>query len=70
MQLAAHERGIGSCIASMWEPERAKALLGIPAELSFDTAISFGRAAPEERDRPLRAGGRRSLEEVVREERW
>jgi nitroreductase len=70
MQLAAHERGIGSCIASMWEPDRAKRLLGVPPEMHFDTAISFGWPVPEERDRPPRSAGRRRLEEVVREERW
>jgi nitroreductase len=70
MQLAAHARGIGSCIASMWEPERARAILGIPAELQFDQAISFGWPTQEERDRPRRKGARRPLEELVREERW
>jgi nitroreductase len=30
LQLAAWELGIGSCIASMWEPEKAKAILGVP----------------------------------------
>jgi nitroreductase len=71
MQLAAHARGIGSCIASMWEPDRAKAILGIPADRAFDTAISFGwPAAADELERPPRKGGRRSLSEVVRFERW
>jgi nitroreductase len=42
MQLAAWDLGIGSCIASMWEPEKAKAILGVPQDLHFDVAISFG----------------------------
>jgi nitroreductase len=70
MQLAAHARGVGSCIASMWESDRAKAILGVPAELHFDTMISFGWPVPEELDRPPRKGGRRPLDEVVRWERW
>ena len=31
-QLAAWELGIGSCIASMWEPEKAKVILGVPRD--------------------------------------
>ncbi len=69
MQLAAWELGLGSCIASMWEPEKAKAILGIPPEMHFDTALSFGYPAPGE-DRPLKKGGRRSLAEIVRWEKW
>lgn len=71
MQLAAWEMGIGSCIASIYEPEKAKAVLGIPAEQFFDAAISFGYAAPDQR-RPdvVRGGGRKKLEEVVRWEKW
>jgi nitroreductase len=68
MQLAAWEHGVGSCIASFWEPDRAKAVLGVPAELSCDLAISFGY--PAEPPRPSRAGGRRSLADIVRYERW
>jgi nitroreductase len=71
LQLAARARGYGTCIASMWEPERAKAILGIPAELTFHTALSVGRPAPEElAPRPPKPGGRLPLEEVVRWERW
>ena len=71
MQLAAWEMGIGSCIGSMWEPDKAKAILGIPAELHFDTAISFGYPAPDQR-RPdvVRGSGRKPLEEVVRWKKW
>lgn len=69
MQLAAWDLGLGSCIASMWEPERARAILGVPAEHYFDTAISFGYPA-EQPARPARPGGRRPFDEVVRWERW
>src|SRR5712691_1111148 len=46
MQLASWELGIGSCIASMWEPEKAKAILSFPHDLHFDVAISFGYPLP------------------------
>ena len=66
MQLAAWDRGVASCIASMWEPERAKAILNIPADKQFDTAISFGYPAKA----PGKIRARRPLEEIVRRERW
>lgn len=69
MQLAAWELGLGSCIASMWAPEKAKAILGVPPEMSFETAISFGYPAAEG-DRPLKKGGRRPLAEIVHWGKW
>jgi nitroreductase len=69
LQLAAWEVGVSSCIASMWEPERAKAILGVPADHFFEVAISFGYSAEPPRPAP-RPGGRRSLADVVRWERW
>jgi nitroreductase len=70
MQLAAWELGIGSCIASMYEPERAKALLGVPADLHFDIALSFGYPDPSQQPPAPRPGGRKPLEEVVHWEKW
>jgi len=71
MQLAAWELGIGSCIASIYEPEKAKALLGIPEGYFFDVALSFGYplsgAAPPS---VMRKGGRRPFEDVVHWEKW
>lgn len=69
LQLAAWDLGVSSCIASMWEPERAKAILGVPDDHSFEVAISFGYAA----NPPVakgRSGGRRPLDDVVRWEHW
>ena len=66
MQLAAWDRGVASCLASMWEPDKAKAILGIPAEKQFDTAISFGYPAKT----PTRIRDRRPLQELVRWEKW
>jgi nitroreductase len=68
MMLAAWEQGVGSCIASMWEPEKAKAILAIPAEQHFTTALSLGYPAADWQ--PAKMGGRHPLEDVVRYERW
>jgi len=71
MQLAAWDLGIGSCIASMWEPEKAKAILGIPQELHFDIAISFGYPLPsQEPPQAPKPSGRKPFDEVVFWERW
>jgi nitroreductase len=66
MQLAAWDRGVASCIASMWEPDKARAILGVPAEKQFDTVISFGYPAK----RPGKIRERRPLDEIVRLEKW
>jgi nitroreductase len=71
MQLAAWEMGLGSCIATFHQPERARPVLGLPAGLVSHFALSFGYPAPGER-RPdvVRQGGRRPFDEVVHWERW
>lgn len=68
LQLAAHELGVGSCIAAIYDEAAGKALLGIPDEMSFYCAISFGYPSPDHK--PLTLGGRKPLEEVVRWEQW
>ncbi len=71
MQLAAWELGIASCLATIYQPERARELLGFPEDLHVRVALSFGYpldpqlliAAPHK-------GGRRPLDEVVHWEKW
>ncbi len=71
MQLAAWDLGIGSCIASMWEPEKAKAILGVPRDLHFDVAISFGYPLHSgEQPSAPKPNGRKPLDQVVFWERW
>jgi nitroreductase len=71
MQLAAWEMGIGSCLATIYEPEKARQLLGFPENLVLRVAISFGYPLEKEiLTRPPQKGGRRSLEEVVHWEKW
>jgi nitroreductase len=71
MQLAAWELGIGSCLATIYEPEKARQLLGFPEDLFIRIAISFGYPLKDDQiDSPPMKGGRRSFEEVVHWERW
>ncbi|MEP7190105.1 MAG: nitroreductase family protein, partial [Roseiflexaceae bacterium] len=68
LQLAAVEHGIGSCVTTLQNSAAAQAILGVPPELSCRWTITFGY--PAEAPAPLKAGGRRPLEEVVRYERY
>ena len=68
MQLAAWEDGVGSCIAAIYEPEKARQILGIPPEMSIMAALSFGFPSPEHK--PAKMGGRRPLDEITHWDRW
>jgi nitroreductase len=71
MQLAAWELGIGSCLASIYEPELARQILGFPPGWHLRIAISFGYPADEAKlTSAPKQGGRRSLEEVMHWDRW
>ncbi len=71
MQLAAWELGVGSCPASIYEAERARAILGFPAEWHLRIALSFGYAAEEEKlSAAPKKGGRKALDEVAHWEKW
>jgi nitroreductase len=68
MQLAAVEHGVGSCVTTLHDSAAARQTLGVPADLDCRWAITFGY--PAQAPAPLKAGGRRSLDEVVRYERY
>ena len=71
MQLAAWELGIGSCLATIYDPKAARDLLRFPAGLELHVALSFGYPAdPAALTAPPSAGGRRLLADVVQYERW
>jgi len=71
MQLAAWELGVGSCPATIYEPDQARQALGFPPELHLRFALSFGYPLEEERlDAPPKQGGRRSFDEVVHWDQW
>jgi nitroreductase len=71
MQLAAWELGIASCLASIYEEEKARLLLGFPDQLHIRFAISFGYAANQaDLTRPPQMNGRRPAVEVIHWEKW
>ena len=71
MQLAAWELGIGSCLATIYEYDQARALLRFPDEMHLRIAISFGYPLePEKLERPARKTGRRAFDEVIHWDRW
>lgn len=71
MQLAAWELGIGSVPASIYQPEKARQILGFPEDLHLRIALSFGYPLDEDKlTAPPQKGGRRSLDEVVHWDRW
>ena len=71
MVLVAWELGIGSVPATVYEHDLARRLLGYPADQHCEYLLSFGYPADaDELTNPPRAGGRRDLDEMVREERW
>lgn len=71
MQLAAWELGVASCIATIYEPEAARALLGFPDQWHLHAALSFGYPADSAvLAASPRPGGRRALDETLHYERW
>jgi nitroreductase len=71
MQLAAWELGVGSCPASIYEPEKARQILGFPAEWHLRVCLSFGYPQDENLlTAPPKKGGRQGLDEVVHWEKW
>ena len=71
MQLAAWELGIGSCLASIYEPDQARDLLGFPGDMILRFAISFGY--PQDMNiltQKPKIGGRRPLDEIVHWNKW
>jgi len=69
MQLAALEIGVGSCLGTIYQPERVREILGFPADMHAQFVISFGYPAPQQRQGAGKAG-RRTFDEVVHFDRW
>ncbi len=71
MQLAAWELGVGSCLASIYEMEKARQLLGFPEDLHLRIALSFGYPLDEAvLTAPPRKGGRQPFSDLVHWDHW
>jgi nitroreductase len=71
MQLAAWELGVGSCLASIYQGDKARQLLGFPDDLHIRIAISFGYPAEDGTlSKPPQKGGRKELSEFIHWEQW
>lgn len=71
MQLAAWEFGIGSCLATIYHPEKAREQFGFPEEWHIRIAIAFGYPiVGEAQPRPSRRKGRNTFDDVVHWEKW
>jgi nitroreductase len=71
MVLVAWSRGIGSVPATVYDETLCRRLLGYPTDWHCEYILNFGY--PAERrllDRPPRGGGRKSVAEIARWERW
>jgi nitroreductase len=69
MILAAADAGLGTCWIAAFDPAAAREVLGVPEEGEPMLFTPLGYPAPGETASP-RHGQRRSLEELVRHERW
>ena len=71
MMLVAWELGIGSVPATVYEQALVRGVLGYPADHHCEFILSFGYPADgTDLTRAPRAGGRRSLDDVLHRERW
>jgi len=71
MQLAAWERGIGSCPATIYEPNAARELLRFPPDLHVHVALAFGYPRDAgSLTRPPQSGGRKPFGENIHFETW
>lgn len=71
LQLAALSLGIGTCLATIYETDKARTLLGFPEDLHAHIAISFGYPTdPGLLSAPPQKGGRAPGEEIIHWEKW
>jgi nitroreductase len=71
MQLAAWEMGVGSCLATIYEPEQARQLLGFPPDMHLRIALSFGYPLDAALlSNPPKKGGRKGWDEVIHWDQW
>jgi nitroreductase len=71
MVLAAWALGVGSCPVTVYEQPLVHEILGLPVDAHCEYVLALGWPAdPEDLTRPPKAGGRKSLPDVMHDERW
>lgn len=71
MQLAAWDLGVGSCLATIYESDKARNLLGFPPEMHGRIALSFGYPSdPKLLTQPPHKGGRIPVAELIHLDKW
>jgi nitroreductase len=71
MVLVAWARGLGSVPATVYDHDLCREILGYPPDMHCEYILNIGHpAASETLQRPLRRGGRKSIDEVAFSERW
>lgn len=71
MQLMSWELGVGSCLATIYEPDAARDLLGFPENMHIRIAISFGFPQnPALLTNPPKSGGRLPTTEIIHQNEW
>jgi len=71
MQLAAWSLGVGSCLATIYQPDEARRLLGFPEDYHLHIALSFGYPQdPATLTDSPRPGGRQAFDDIVHYETW
>ncbi|QPC81003.1 nitroreductase family protein [Phototrophicus methaneseepsis] len=68
LQLAAWEKGIGSCPIAFQRPEQAKAVLQVPSGKAVHAGITFGY--PSTGFKPAKMGGRESVDAQTHWNTW
>ena len=69
MMLTAWEMGVCSVMATIYQPDQARDILGVPPEFTIPWCISFGYPAVPV-DRPPRKSGRLPADEVIHWDTW
>ena len=71
MQLAAWDLGVGSCLASIYQPDQAQKILSFPPGWQVRICISFGFPMDEQLlTAAPKKGGRKPFDEMVHWEKW
>lgn len=71
MQLAGWSLGIGSCLATIYKPEKARGILAFPDEYQLNVCLSFGFPVdPSVLEAPPEKGGRFPADELIHYETW